>query len=98
LIVKAVMLRSSSVEHKAKLMVARSNAMCLISVLLKQGYVVEVSALDHGVLTYAILSGLGENGDPKAEENHEGFVTVEALVKYVKGLVPELTSKYKGGK
>ena len=98
LLAKAIMYRSPFAETKAKRMLARSNGLYLVSASLKEQYAIEVPALHHGVLTYALLSGLGENGDPKAEVNNEGFVTVEALLKYVKDEVPELTTKYSGGR
>src|SRR5579875_3728961 len=82
---------------RAKSLLARATGIYLISASLRQQYAVEVPALHHGVLTYALLSGLGEDGAPKAEINHAGFVTVEALVQYVKQQVPLLTREYSGG-
>ncbi|HEY4002795.1 MAG TPA: PQQ-binding-like beta-propeller repeat protein [Candidatus Xenobia bacterium] len=57
----------------------------------------EIPALRHGVLTYAILHGLGEGGKPAARPNRSGEVTVNALLQYVDDAVPALTRKYQGG-
>jgi hypothetical protein len=85
-----------SAERKATQMLARSNGVYLIAASTKQQDAVEVPALGHGVLAYALLSGLGEQGEPKAS-TPEGMVTVYSLLQYVNEQVPELTEKYHGG-
>jgi uncharacterized caspase-like protein len=54
----------------------------------------ELEELGHGVLTYTILAGLGENGAPKARMVSDGIITVASLVQYAHDQVPELTEKY----
>ncbi len=88
----------SATEEKAVKMLARSNGVYLIAASTKQQYAYEVPELGHGVLTYALLSGLGEKGDPQAPTSNEGIVTVLSLLQYVNQRVPELTEKYQDGK
>jgi uncharacterized caspase-like protein len=78
-------------------MLARANGVRLIAASTKQQYAYEVPELGHGVLTYALLSGLGEKGPPQAPTTPEGLVTVLALLQYVNQQVPELTEKHHGG-
>ena len=86
-----------SSEHKAIQMLARANGVHLIAASTKQQYAYEVPQLGHGVLTYALLSGLGEKGPPQAPTTPDGLVTVLALLQYVNQQVPELTEKHHGG-
>ena len=74
-------------------MLARSEGVYLIAGSTKQQCAYEIPELGHGVLTYALLTGL-ENGAPTGLE---GIVTVHSLVHYVDQKVPELTEKYHGG-
>jgi uncharacterized caspase-like protein len=100
LLAKAVMFRTrgmGSAEEKAVKMLARSEGVYLIAASTKRQYAYEVPALGHGVLAYALLSGLGENGPPKAPTTTEGIVTVYSLLQYVNQQVPELTDKYHSG-
>jgi hypothetical protein len=48
--------------------------------------------LGHGVLTYAVLTALGEKGLPTAT-TPDGVVTVSSVLEYVEATVPELTEK-----
>jgi WD40 repeat protein len=84
-------------EEKAVKMLARSNGIYLLAASTKQQYALEVPELGHGVLTYALLSGLGERGQPQAPTMGEGIVTVLSLLQYVNQAVPELTEKYHKG-
>ena len=81
-------------ERKATQMLARSNGVYLIAASTKQQYAAEVPELHHGVLTYALLSGLGDDGKPQAQVSSEGMVTVLSLLQYVNQTVPDLTEKY----
>ncbi len=81
-------------ERKVTQMLARSIGVYLIAASTKQQDAVEVPELGHGVLTYALLSGLGEKGEPQAPVGTEGVVTMFSLLQYVNQQVPELTEKY----
>ena len=70
-------------EDKALKMLARSNGVYLIAASTKQQYAYEVPELGHGVLTYALLSALGEQGQPKAPTRGKGIVTIQSLLQYV---------------
>lgn len=98
LLAKAITYRSrgvSAAEEKAVKMLARSYGVYLIAASTKEQEAYEVPELGHGVLTYALLSGLGEKGVPKAPMVSEGIITVGSLVEYVYKQVPELTEKYR---
>ena len=81
---------------RAVSMLARANGIYLLAAATEQQYALEVPELGHGVLTYALLSGLGETGTPQAPATN-GMVTILALLQYVNQQVPELTEKYHGG-
>ncbi len=84
-------------EHKALKMMARSKGVYLIAASTEQQYAHEVPELGHGILTYALLSGLGETDTPRAPTTGSGIVTVLSLLQYVNEVVPELTEKYHDG-
>jgi WD40 repeat protein len=92
-----VIFRAPFARQRAERLLAGSTGIYLISAALKQQYAIEVPALHHGVLTYALLRGLGESGAPRAATTRDGLVTVEALMQYVKQQVPILTREYSGG-
>jgi len=81
-------------ERKATEMLARSTGVYLIAASTKEQDALEVPELGHGVLAYALLSGLGEKGDPQAPVSTEGTVTMLSLLQYVNQQVPALTEKY----
>jgi WD40 repeat protein len=83
-------------EEKAFKMLARAYGIHLIAASTKQQYALEVPDLGHGVLTYALLSGLGEKGPPQAA-TPDGLITVFSLLRYVSDQVPELAEKYHAG-
>lgn len=85
-----------STEQKAAEMLARSNGLYLILASTTEQYAIEVPQLGHGVLAYALLSGLGEKAPPQAPTTG-GFVTVLSLLQYVNQKVPELTEQYEDG-
>ncbi len=62
-------------------MLARSNGVYLIAAATKQQYAVEVPELGHGVLTYALLSALGEKGQPAALGPGTQMVTMLSLLR-----------------
>jgi len=98
LLAKAITYRArgvSTAEEKAVKMLARSYGVYLIAASTTQQEAFEVPELGHGVLTSALLSGLGEKGEPKAPMVNEGIVTVGSLVEYVYAQVPELTEKFR---
>jgi uncharacterized caspase-like protein len=98
LLAKAMMSRArgvSAAEEKAVKMLARSYGVYLIAASTRQQEAYEVPELGHGVLTYALLNGLGEKGEPQAPMVSEGIVTVGSLIEYVYAQVPELTEKYR---
>ena len=100
LLAKAVMFRTrglGSGEEKAMKMLARSEGVYLIAASTRQQYAYEVPELGHGVLTYALLSGLGEKGPPQASAMTDGIITVYSLLQYVNQIVPDLTEKYHNG-
>jgi uncharacterized caspase-like protein len=97
LLAKAMVVRSrgvSAAEEKAVKMLARSYGVYLIAASTRNQEAYEVQELGHGVLTYALLTGLGEKGQPKAPTASEGIITIESLVQYVHDQVPELAEKY----
>jgi hypothetical protein len=100
ILAKATMFRVRGLgpaEEKAVKMLARSNGYYLIAASTAEQYAHEVPELGHGVLTSALLSELGEKGDPLAPTGPEGIVTIYALLQYVNQQVPELTEKYYHG-
>lgn len=99
LLAKVIMTKRGlgATEEKAVKMLARSNGFYLIAASTAQQYAYEVPELGHGVLTYALLSGLGEKGKPQAPTGAEGMVTMYSLLQYVNQRVPELTEKYYQG-
>jgi hypothetical protein len=98
ILAKLVMFRGMRTEEaKAAQMLARANGVYLIAASTKQQYAAEIPELGHGVLTYALLSGLGEKGPPQAPTSSEGMVTIYSLLQYVNLHVPELTQKYHRG-
>lgn len=98
ILAKVAMFRGMSLaEERATKMLARSNGVYLIAASTKQQYALEVPELGHGVLTYALLSALGEQGQPQAAANAEGIVTMLSILQHVNQQVPELTEKYQEG-
>jgi len=76
-------------DRKVLIQLARSTGTYILSASTDQQFASEVKELGHGVLTYAMLEGLGG----KAGERK---VTVEGLIHYIKNRLPELTEKYRG--
>jgi len=98
ILAKAVMKRGpGGAEQTAAKMLARSRGFFLLAASTKQQYAVEVPELGHGVLTFALLTGLGEKGEPRAPTSTDGLVTIYSLLQYVNQQVPELTERYDDG-
>ncbi|MHC9542366.1 MAG: caspase family protein [Vulcanimicrobiota bacterium] len=68
----------------------------LIAASTAKQYAAEVPELGHGVLTYAILTGLGGDKKPQAALSSDGTVTVNSLLRYLSEEVPKLSQKYRG--
>jgi len=68
----------------------------LIAASTAKQYAAEVPELGHGVLTYAILAGLGGDRKPQASVSSDGTVTVNSLLRYLSEEVPKLSEKYRG--
>jgi uncharacterized caspase-like protein len=97
IVAKLAQARGRRDEDKAIEMLARSQGIYLIAAATSQQRAYEVPELGHGVLTYALLSGLGETGTPQAPPLTDGFVTVLSLLSYASTVVPELAEKYHNG-
>jgi hypothetical protein len=80
-------------ETKAVWMLARSRGVYLIAASTKQQDAIEIPALRHGVLAYALLNGLEKD----ALAGADGIVTVHSVLQYIDQKVPELTERYHGG-
>ncbi|MEO0603524.1 MAG: caspase family protein [Myxococcota bacterium] len=87
--------RASPELVRAQTQLALSTGAFLVSASTEAQVAHEIPELGHGVLTYAILEGLGEDGPPEAHVNREGNVTVNTLFQYVSDLVPVLTDTYR---
>ena len=86
--------RSSPGLVRAQQRLAHSTGAFLIAASTEAQVAHEIPELGHGVLTYAILKGLGEEGPPEAHVDRDGNVTVNTLIQYVSELVPELSDRY----
>ena len=87
--------RASPELVRAQTQLARSTGAFLIAASTEAQVAHEIPELGHGVLTYAILRGLGDDDPPEAHVNREGHVTVNTLIQFVSDLVPVLTDAYR---
>jgi WD40 repeat protein len=90
-------LRESEQMDRATQMLARAAGTHLIAAATEKQYAVEVPELGHGLLTSALLTGLGEKGSPEAAASADGTVTILGLLQYVNRVVPEWTERYHAG-
>jgi WD40 repeat protein len=90
-------LREAEQMDRATQMLARAAGTHLIAAATEKQYAVEVPELGHGLLTSALLTGLGEKGRPEAAASADGTVTILGLLQYVNRVVPEWTEKYHAG-
>jgi WD40 repeat protein len=91
---KMAVLRGPNEERKAIQMLARADGIFVLAASTKQQYASAVPELGHGVLTYALLTALGEKGEPQAPTDPAGLITILSLLTYVNKAVPELAEKY----
>lgn len=96
--------RGPAAQQKALKMLARAKGVYMVAASTKQQYAYEVPQLGHGVLTYALLCGMGgqglqcgpgAQGRPQAATN-DGIVTMDLLLDYISWQVPKLTEQYHG--
>ena len=76
---------------------ARASGTFLIAASRARQSAKEYPALGHGVLTFAILQGLGAIGEAAAAVDADGRVTVNALLQYISTEVPRLEQKHGDG-
>jgi uncharacterized caspase-like protein len=74
-------------------MLARAEGVFIVAAATRQQEAIEVPELGHGVLTYALLSGLGAKGGERAT-GPGGMVTMQGLLQYISRKVPELAARY----
>ena len=86
--------------QKAQKRLARSSGTFLVAASTAEQYAKEIPQLGHGVLTYALLTGLGlgrRGAKAKAQKTRDGQITINGLLTYLDEAVPALTKKYHGG-
>ena len=77
---------------------ARTSGVFLVAASTAAQKAREIRELGHGVLTYAILTGIGVDGHaPAARTTPDGQVTMNALLAYLDDEVPRLTALHHGG-
>ena len=82
--------RAPAAERAALEMLVRAEGLFIIAASTRQQEAMEVSELGHGVLTYALLSGLGAMNDPSVPS----VVTMHQLLMYIGQKVPELAARF----
>ncbi|MFO0750060.1 MAG: caspase family protein [Myxococcota bacterium] len=83
---------------RAQRRLARASGVFLVAAATAAQKAGEIRELGHGVLTYAILTGLGTGGKPPAAQlTADGQVTVNALLAWLDDEVPRLTARHHGG-
>ncbi len=88
-----ILARALAAQRAALEMLIRAEGVFIIAASTRQQEAIEIPELGHGVLTYALLSGLGATGDDKAP-GAAGVVTMYGLLQYVSQKVPELATRY----
>lgn len=83
--------RGSGDEQQALAQLARSQGIYVLAASTGQQYAGEVKALGHGILTYALLEGLGGKA-----AGTDSLVKVSQLFAYVGDRVPVLAKEYRG--
>ncbi len=83
--------RGSSDEQQALAMLARAQGIHVLTASTGQQYANEVKSLGHGILTYALLEGLGGKA-----AGTDSIVKVSQLFAYTEERVPELAKQYRG--
>jgi WD40 repeat protein len=82
--------RAPAAERAALEMLVRAEGLFIVAASTRQQEAIEVSELGHGVLTYALLSGLGATNDPSVP----AVVTMHQLLTHISRKVPELAVRY----
>jgi uncharacterized caspase-like protein len=85
-----ILARGPAGERAALEMLARAEGVFVIAASTPQQEAIEIPELGHGVLTYAILGGLGAWGNPAGVD----AVTMHQLLSYISQKVPELAARY----
>jgi WD40 repeat protein len=85
-----ILTRAPASDRAALEMLARAEGLFIIAASTRQQEAIEVPELGHGVLTYALLSGLGATGDAAVPP----IVTMHHLLTYISQKVPELAARY----
>ncbi|GMU56451.1 MAG: hypothetical protein AMXMBFR33_55970 [Candidatus Xenobia bacterium] len=75
---------------------ARQSGVFLVAAASSDQAALEAGKLEHGLLTYSVLNGLGDDKPPGAPVNSRGLVTVNGLLLFVSGEVPRLAEEYFG--
>jgi uncharacterized caspase-like protein len=88
-----VLARTLAAQRAALEMLARAEGVFIVAAATRQQEAIEVPELGHGVLTYALLSGLGATGTERAT-SAGGVVTMHGLLQYISRKVPELAARY----
>ena len=79
-------------EQQALAVMARAQGIHILTAATGQQYAAEVKELGHGILTYALLEGLGG----KAGISTETDIYIRGLMSYVEDRVPALSKQYRG--
>ena len=79
-------------EQQALAVMARAQGIHILTAATGQQYAAEVKELGHGILTYALLEGLGG----KAGISTESDIYIRGLMSYVEDRVPALSKQYRG--
>jgi WD40 repeat protein len=82
-----------SAEQKAIAQLARSTGTYWLTASNSEQFASEFATLGHGLFTYTLLQGLNGQADGGAKDKK---ITVEELNSYIKNILPELSTKYKG--
>lgn len=82
---------------RAQQVLARASGTFLVAAASASQSAKEYQSLGHGVLTFALLEGLGARGAPAAAIDGDGRVTVNSLIQYLSTEVPRLDQKHGGG-
>ena len=82
--------RAPAAERAALEMLVRAEGLFIIAASTRQQEAIEVPALGHGILTYALLSGLGAKDDATLPD----VITMHQLLAYVSQKVPELAARF----
>ncbi|MBL8787886.1 MAG: caspase family protein [Deltaproteobacteria bacterium] len=77
---------------RAQRRLAKASGVFLLAAATAAQKAKEIAALGHGVLTYAILSGLGQG----RAAGPDGLITANGLLAFVDGEVPHLTERFTG--